>query len=98
MLTRYQTLPSEPSCLRTARIACGRKSGRKSCSTLITGEFGFGVLRMATEWTTNRPAAGNFDSICVRAEVDRVVVVVAVVVVEPAAARDGSATAAANPA
>jgi hypothetical protein len=56
---------------------------------------------MATEWTRKRPAAGNFDSMRVRAEVDRDEVVVAVVVVvpvEPAEARDGSTTAAANPA
>src|SRR5436190_9840279 len=101
MLTRFQTLPSEPSCLRTARIAWGRKSGRKSCSTLITGEFGFGALRMATEWTTNWPAAGNLDSMRVRAEVDRdevVAAVVMVVPVDPATARDGSTTAAENPA
>src|SRR2546423_6026441 len=101
MLTRYQTLPSEPTCLRTARISCGRKSGRKSCRTLITLEFGFGVLRMATEWTVNWPAAGNTDSIRVRAEGVLVVVVVVPVVVapvEPATARDGSTTAAENPA
>src|SRR5438477_13176515 len=100
MLTRYQTLPSEPTCLRTARISCGRKSGRKSCSTLITLEFGFGVLRIATEWTVNWPAAGNTDSMRVRAEGVLVVVaaVVLVVPVEPAEAREGSTTAAANPA
>src|SRR5205807_9492359 len=103
MLTRYQTLPSEPTCLRTARISCGRKSGRKSCSTLITLELGFGVLRMATEWTVNWPAAGKTDSTRVRDETERdVVVVVApavlVVAVEPAEAREGSTTAAANPA
>jgi hypothetical protein len=67
---------------------------------LITGEFGLGVLRIRTVWTRNWPAAGKTDSIFVREEGDRVVVVLAVVVVpvEPAAARDGSTTAAANPA
>src|SRR6478752_3291172 len=99
MLTRYQTLPSEPICFPRARISWGRKSG----STLITGEFGFGVLRMGTLCTRKPPAAGNFDSIFVFAGGDfGVVVVVAVPVVvvpvEPATATAGSTTAAANPA
>src|SRR5262245_5985985 len=102
MLIRYQTFPSLPSCLRTARISCGRKSGRKSCITLITREFGFGVLRTATEWTLSCPAAGKMLTIFVRDETDLEPVVEVVEVcdvpVEPATARVGSATAAANPA
>jgi hypothetical protein len=71
--------------------------------TLITGEFGFGAFRTATEWTASGPAAGKRDSIFVRAELERdevvvVVVVVEVVDVEPAEARDGRTTAAENPA
>jgi hypothetical protein len=67
--------------------------------TLITRELGFGAFRTATEWTVSWPAAGKRDSIFVLAEVDRdeVVVAEAVVVVEPAEARDGRTTAAANP-
>jgi hypothetical protein len=71
--------------------------------TLITPEFGFGVLRTATELPTSWPAAGKTVSTRARVEGDlEVVVVVPVVVVpvvvEPAMARDGSMTAAANPA
>src|SRR5215472_18633886 len=92
MLIRYQTSPSLPSCLRTARIACGRKSGRKSCITLMIGECGFGVLRTATEWTLSWPAAGKTLSIVVRDETDLEpveVVEVCVVPVAPATARVG---------
>jgi hypothetical protein len=71
--------------------------------TLITGEFGFGAFRTATEWTVSGPAAGKRDSIFVRAELERdevvaVAVVVVVVEVDPAEARDGRTTAAENPA
>src|SRR5215472_9227645 len=110
MLTRYQTLPSEPVVLRTANITCSRKSVRKSCITLITGALGSGVLRTGTEWTFSVPAAGKTDSIgvcdagfrffCGVVVVCVVVVVVVPVSVAPASARAGTttATAAAKPA
>src|SRR5579884_1300772 len=109
MLTRYQTLPSEPTALRTASISCGRKSGRNWCITLITRARGSGALRTATESTTSPPAAGKADTpeggFCV-VVVTWVVVVawlvvvapVVVVPVAPARARVGSNTAAENPA
>src|SRR6476469_2224668 len=102
MLTRYQTLPSVPSALRTANISCGRKSGRNAFITLITAACGFGALRTATEWTTISPAAGKADTIFGPDGGFWVVVVAPVVVVVvpvPAArARVGSTTAAENPA
>jgi hypothetical protein len=66
----------------------------------MTGEFGFGAFRTATEWTASGPAAGKTDVMRVRVEVDLddVVPVVVVVPVEPAVARDGRTTAAENPA
>src|SRR2546429_4070365 len=79
MLTRYQTLPSEPICLRTANISCGRKSDRNWCITLITCACGFGAFRTGTEWRSSSPAAGNTDSTRVCDEGDLVVGVVGVV-------------------
>src|SRR5215471_15239878 len=103
MLTRYQTLPSEPVALRTANISCGRKSGRKAFITLIARAWGFGVFRTTTEWTSISPAAGKADAIGGPGGGFGVVVVVGVVEVvvvpvPPASARVGSMTAAANPA
>src|SRR5215831_3404616 len=65
--------------------------------TLITFACGFGVRRTGTAWTSSEPAAGKTVSIFELEETD-LPVDVAVVLVEPAAARVGRTTAAANPA